>query len=186
MKRETEILKVLKPYAAAFPVKMQPEAWPIYARALSLQLTPEEVNAAMMKLLNTAKFFPTISEIMEAAQSIRETAESSGLPSAGEAWEEIIRQARMNGLDRPWTYSCPEVKIALEQFGKTELMYLEESQTNTARSQFMRIYADVIQRAKIEHNNNSVLDALPNTRSKLATRKIVDLAEAKRLKEAEG
>lgn len=179
MKRETEILKVLKPYAAAFPVKMQPEAWPIYARALSLQLTPEEVNAAMMKLLNTAKFFPTISEIIEVAQSIRATVEGSGLPDAGEAWEEIIRQARMNGLDRPWTYSCPEVKIALDRFGKTELMYLEESQTNTARAQFMRIYNEVIQSAKTERENNAVLEALPNTRAKLARGKIIELAEAR-------
>jgi hypothetical protein len=180
--RETEILKVLKPYASAFPnVKMQPEAWPIYARALSIQLTPEEVNAAMMKLLNTVKFFPTIAEIIEAANSIRETAQESTLPDAGEAWEEVIRQGRMNGLERPWTYSCPEVKKALERFGKSELMHVEESQTNTARSQFMRIYAEVIQSAKTERENNAVLDALPNTRAKLARGKIVELAEVKRV-----
>ena len=182
MTRETEILKVLKPYAAAFPnVKMQPEAWPIYARALSLQLAPEEVNAAMLKLLNTVKFFPTIAEIIEAANSIRETAEGSGLPDAGAAWEEVIRQGRRNGLDCPWSYSCPEVKTALERFGKSELMHLEESQTNTARAQFMRIYAEVIQSAKTEREDNAVLEALPNTRAKLAQGKIIQLADAKKI-----
>lgn len=182
MSMEQEVLRVLKPYASAFPtMKVDAKAWPIYARALSLQLTPDEVNAAMLKLLNTVKWFPTIAEIIEAAKSIRETAEGSGLPSAGEAWEEIIRQARMNGLDRPWTYSCHEVKIALERFGKTELMYLEESQTNTARAQFMRIYTEVIQRQKTERENNAVLDALPNARAKLAQGKIIQLAEAKKV-----
>lgn len=175
MKREAEILKVLKPYAAAFPnMKMQPEAWPIYASVLSV-LTPDEVNAAMRKLLHTIKFFPTVAEIFEAAQSIRETAEASGLPTAGEAWQEVIRQGRMNGLDRPWSYSCPEVKTALERFGKSELIHLEESQTNTARAQFMKIYADVIKRAKDERDSQAVLNALPKVRGK-----IVQLAEARR------
>jgi len=179
--RETEILKVLKPYAAAFPnVKMQPEAWPIYARALSLQMEPEEVNAAMLKLLNTVKFFPTIAEIIEARNSIRETAGGSGLPDAGAAWEEVIRQAKRNGLERPWTFSCPEVQKALERFGKVELMMVEEKQTNTARAQFMRIYTEVVQSQKTERENITVLNALPNARAKLAKGKIVELAEARR------
>jgi hypothetical protein len=174
MTREAEILKVLKPYAAAFPnMKMQPEAWPIYASVLSV-LTPDEVNAAMRKLLHTIKFFPTVAEIFEAAQSIRETAEASGLPTAGEAWQEVIRQARQNGLERPWTFSCPEVKKALDQFGKVELMMVEEKQTNTARAHFMRIYTDVIKRAKEERENKAVLNALPKVRGK-----IVQIAEAR-------
>lgn len=180
MTKEAEILKVLKPYAAAFPnVKMQAEAWPIYASVLST-LTPDEVNAAMRKLLHTVKFFPTVAEIFEAAQSIRQTVEGSGLPDAGEAWEEVIRQGRMNGLDRPWTYSCPEVKKALERFGKSELMHVEESQTNTARAQFMRIYTEIIKRSKEDRENEVVLAALPKTRNKLARGKVVELAEAKR------
>lgn len=184
MSREAEILKVLTPYASAFPnVKIKAEAWPIYARALALQLTPDEVNAAMMKLLNTVKFFPTIAEIIEAGQSVRETAQESKLPDAGAAWAEVIKQARYNGLDRPWKFSCPEVKKALERFGKTELMNLPESQTNTARAQFMRIYNEVLQSAKTERENNAVLDALPNARAKLAQGKIIQLAEAKKIAE---
>lgn len=182
MSKETEILRVLTPYASAFPnVKISALAWPIYARALALQLTPDEVNAAMLKLLNTVKWFPTIAEIIEAGISIRETAHESKLPDAGAAWEEVIKQARYNGIDRPWAYSCPEVKKALERFGKSELMHVEESQTNTARAQFMRIYTEVLQSAKTERENNAVLDALPNARAKLAQSKIVQLAEAKKL-----
>jgi len=181
MSREADILKVLTPYASAFPnVKIKAEAWPIYARALSLQLAPEEVNAAMLKLLNTVKWFPTIAEIIEEAKSIRETAQESTLPDGGAAWEEVIKQARYNGLDRPWKFSCPEVKRALERFGKSELMHLEESQTNTARAQFLRIYAEVLQSAKTERENNVVLDAIPNARAKIARGKIVELAEARR------
>ena len=181
MSREAEILKVLTPYASAFPnVKIKAEAWPIYARALSLQLTPDEVNAAMLKLLNTVKWFPTIAEIIEAGQSVRETAQESKLPDAGAAWEEIIKQARYNGLDRPWTYSCPEVKKAMGRFGKSELMHTEEKQIHTARAQFMKIYTEVLQSAKTERENNAVLDAIPNARAKLASGKIIQLAEAKR------
>ncbi len=59
-------------------------------------------------------------------------------------------------------------------------MMVEEKQTNIARSQFMRIYTEVIQRQKTERENNAVLDALPNTRAKIARGKIVELAEARR------
>ena len=60
-------------------------------------------------------------------------------------------------------------------------MYLEESQTNTARAQFMRIYNEILQSVKTERENNAVLDALPNARAKLAQGKIIQLAEAKKV-----
>ena len=53
-------------------------------------------------------------------------------------------------------------------------MMVEEKQTNTARAHFMRIYTDVIKRAKEERENKAVLNALPKVRGK-----IVQIAEAR-------
>jgi len=178
MTREQEILRVLKPYSTVFPnVKMQPEAWPIYARALS-SLTAEEVNAAMLSLLHTAKFFPTIGEIFEAAKSVREYADRTKAPTAADAWAEVQRLAKTSHLSEPWVYSCQEVKRAAEAFGRYELCTIEEHAVNIARSQFMKIYNEIVSRQEEDRRNEAVLAALPH-------KKIVQLAEAKRLREAE-
>ena len=175
MTREMEILRVLKPYAAVFPnVKMQPEAWPIYARALS-SLTAEEVNAAMMSILQTAKFFPTVGEIFEAAKSVREYADGTKAPTAAEAWAEVQHLAKSIHLSGPWEYSCPEVKRAAECFGRYELCTIEENAVSIARSQFMKIYNEIVQRKKEDQRDEATIAALPRG-------KIIELAEAKRVK----
>lgn len=185
MTRETEILKVLKPYAAVFPnVKMQPEAWPIYARALSLQLTPEEVNAAMLKLLNTVKFFPTIAEIIDAAKSIKITADGKAVPAAAEAWGEVMQQARKNGMDRKWKFSCQEVEYTLKMFGgKQMICMMQESDMPTCRAQFMRMYNEICEKQKTERENQEVLDRLPQKQRQALSGKIIQLAEAKKIAE---
>ena len=184
MTKEEAILRIIKPYASVFPnsAKMQPEAWPIYARALSA-LSPEEISAAMLKLMRTSKFFPTIAEIFEAARSVRETADGSGLPTAAEAWEEVIAQARKNGLYRKWEYSCQEVEAALKAFGKEELCMTETAQVNTSRAQFMRMYKEICERKQEIRENNAVLDMLPKARKALQERaaaKVLEIAEARR------
>lgn len=180
MSKETEIVKLLRQYLSAFPnAAMQDSAWAIYARALS-PLSLEEINAAMLKLLRTFKFWPSVAEIFEAAKSVRETAAGSGLPTAAEAWEEVMRLARAHGLYRKWEYSCPEVKAALQAFGKEELCLTETAQANTSRAQFMRMYAEICRRRQDERENEAVLSALPKARERLARGKIVQIAEARR------
>lgn len=183
MTKEEAILRIIKPYSAVFPnsAKMQPEAWPIYAQALSV-LSLEEVSAAMLKLMDTCKFFPTIAEIKEAARSIKVTADGSAVPAAAEAWGEIMQQARRNGMDRKWEFSCPEIEYTLKMFGgKQMICMMPESDAPTCRAQFMRMYNEICEKQKTERENNAVLDALPNARAKLAQGKIIELAEAKRI-----
>lgn len=182
MTREEAILKVIKPYVFVFPnsSKMQPEAWPIYARALSV-LTVEEVSAAMMKLMQTAKFFPTIAEILEAAHSIKITAEGNAVPAAAEAWGEIMKQARKNGMDRKWEFSCPEVEYTLKMYGgKSMICMMEERDMPTCRAQFMRMYNEIVERKRTERENQEVLDRLPQKQRQALSGKIIQLAEARR------
>lgn len=178
MTRETEILRVLKPYIAAFPnTKIQGEAWPIYASVLS-SLTPEELNAAMRKLLHTAKFFPTIAEIFEAARSVREYAEGSSIPTAAEAWKEVMDLVDKYHMYKPWEYSCPEVRQAAECFGKEELCMLLQSEVSIARAQFMRMYNEIVGRRREDRENKKVLEALPASKKVLA--KVIQISEARR------
>lgn len=178
MTRETEILRVLKPYVSAFPnAKISNEAWPIYASVLS-SLTTEEVNAAMRKLLHTAKFFPTIAEIFEAARSVREYAEGSSIPTAAEAWKEVMDLVDKYHMYKPWEYSCPEVQQAAECFGKEELCLLLQSEVSIARAQFMRMYNEIVGRRRDNRENEAVLRTLPASGKVLA--KVVEISEARR------
>ena len=119
-----------------------------------------EFRAALTKLLKTSHFFPTIAEICEAAESIRQTAEGSKALDAGQAWGEVMHLVRTCHVYKPWTYSTPDVEQAVKQFGKQELCTLGEADVNTARAQFRRIYEDVVSRRKDKEQNERVLTKL--------------------------
>lgn len=140
--------------------KADSETVKFYVAALN-DLTFEQVLAALSKLCRTAKFFPTVAEIFEAAESITNTAqEKAGVLEPGEAWEEAMRNVRENHVYKPWVFSTPEVEQAVKQFGKMELVQLEESGVNTARAQFMRIYEGCVRRSKEKKQNEDVLKKL--------------------------
>jgi hypothetical protein len=136
--------------------KANAETIAFYVMALD-DLSFVEVRAAISKLCKTAKFFPTVAEIYEAAESVKNTAQGSVELDAGQAWEEAIRLVKTCHMYKPWTYSTPEVEQAVKQFGKMELIELKEDAMNTARAQFMRIYNGILARKKEKEQNKAVL-----------------------------
>ena len=160
MKKETEILAALMPYVSAFPnAKQLPEeTLAIYGRALST-LSPAEVSAAMMLLVRTAKFFPTIAEILEAAKTMKEHINGDTVPSASEAWEMAMSCSKKIGYYGKWDLPEPVAQV-VKAFGKTELCMLEMNAVNTARAQFMRMYQEKIDRAKKTSESEDAIKAL--------------------------
>ena len=130
-----------------------------YVMALD-DLSFVEIRAALSKLTKTAKFFPTVAEIYEAAESVKNTAQGTAELDAGQAWEEVMRLVKTCHMYKPWTYSTPEVEQAVKQFGKMELISLEESAMNTARAQFRNIYNGILARKKEKEQNKAVLSKL--------------------------
>ena len=160
MSNETDIIKVLAPYLAAFPQsRMDRSGLIIYARALK-ELSVAEINAAMLHLMRTMKFFPSVAEIFEAADTIRGAAKSSGLPDAGEAWREAIACVQKYSVYKEWQYSCDAVKQACKRFGVRDLCELETDNVNTARAQFMRIYNEIVSTAKRRREVSGTMQAL--------------------------
>ena len=166
MKNEAEIIKTLAPYLLAFPsCKANEGTLVIYARALSAY-NVGEINAAMFKLVKSCKFFPTIAEIGEQVENLRQfVREEHGgqpsIPSADEAWAEVQRLAKTCHVYKPWTFSHPAVEMAVNHFGKYELCTLEIYAVNTARAQFMRIYDAIVKRMKDKQLNQETIAALP-------------------------
>ena len=116
----------------------------------------------MLKLLRTSKFFPAVSEIFSAATEMTDFVNGSTLPSADEAWEEVMLQVRKNHVYHPWFFPAPEIELAVTRFGKTELCSLEMNQVNTARAQFIRFYDSICMKKKEQRLNYNVLNALPD------------------------
>jgi hypothetical protein len=139
--------------------KANAETIAFYVMALD-DLSFVEIRAALSKLTKTAKFFPTVAEIYEAAESVKATAQGTAELDAGQAWEEVMRLVKTCHMYKPWSYSTPEVEQAVKQFGKMELISLEESAMNTARAQFRNIYNGILSRKKEQTQNKAVLARL--------------------------
>lgn len=154
------VMKLLTLVNKAYPYsKADGATFALYAKALE-PLSYEEINAGITKCLRKCKFFPTVAEIFEAAESIKNTAASNGKPDAGEAWREAMENAKRNGDYRPWQYSCPEIAIAVKRFGKMDLLTLKSDAVNTARAQFMKIYNSELEREAERKENKKILDQL--------------------------
>ena len=165
MTNEVEIVRTLTPYLLAFPhCKANEGTLVIYARALS-GYNIGEINAAMLKLMKICKFFPTVAEVCEQIENLRQFVQSEAgvpvVPSADEAWHEAWDFAKKYFIYRPWPFTHPAVEQAVMSFGKSELCLLKPEEMNTARAQFMRIYNAIAERQKDRRTNRETLNALP-------------------------
>lgn len=163
---QKEIVMALVPYLLAFPQsKMTQEGLVVYAKALQ-SLSVAEVDAAMLKLMRTCKFFPSVAEIFEQADAMKSYARKASLPSPDEAWQEAMREAHDKFVYGKWELSTPEIQQAVDNFGKMALCELEPEGMNTARAQFMRIYTGICERKRDRKTNEAVMKSLPQTHIK--------------------
>ena len=166
MSHEAEIIKTLMPYLMAFPQsKMNEGSLIVYARALS-SISVAEIDAAMLKLMRTVKFFPAVAEIFEQAGNIKNFAIGKSESSADEAWHEVMNEVHSAFIYREPKFSTPEIKQAALNMGWTSLCNLETDAINTARAQFMRIYESILKRKSDKKVNHEVMKMLPEQRLK--------------------
>lgn len=147
---EITITSVLAVLAAAFPAnKISAETIRVYQ--LTLQDIPVEVlQASALHLVTTNKFFPTVSEIRDAAHSIMLGV--NRIPTAFEAWEEVKQQIALCGdfyryqivMRRP-EYSHPLVEKAVAIMGYRQLC--ESENTMVDRAHFFKVYEGIFQKA---------------------------------------
>ena len=173
-KHQMEIVATLTPYLMALPQsKINEGSLVIYAKALS-SLSIAEIDAAMLKLMKTSKWFPTIAEIFEASENIETFITGKSKPTADMAWAEAMKLAHDKWIYGKWEYSCKEVELAVNYFGKMELCQIETDNINTARSQFMRIYESVLKRQRDIKTNGEVLNQLPQKQVNILIQSLSD------------
>ena len=138
----------------AFP-NMQDKAFSAKGVAMLLQKLLSDIpydiaEKAVSKVIMTSKFFPTIAEIREAAGTLKEN--SSILPSAEDAWEEVCR--KLDPYKVP-TWSHPMVAKVVKLIGFSNLCHSENIAVE--RGQFLKIYAAYEKREKDSEVNQNVL-----------------------------
>ena len=122
----------------------------------------ELAEQAVTKVLLTAKFWPTISEIREAADSLRPA--SDGPPPADSAWEEVCRS--LDPYKVP-NWSHPAIGQAVKGLGGIRRL-CESENTAVDRAHFIKIYEAIMSRAKNEIVNHKVLALVSGTTNLLA------------------
>ena len=105
----------------------------------------EIAEKALIKVLATAKFFPTVAEIRAAATELC----SPRLLTSGEAWEQVMRAIRRYGFyaqQQTMEMLEPLVKRAVECVGLREICLSEEP--DIVRAHFMRVYDQLANRER--------------------------------------
>ncbi|WP_196602102.1 hypothetical protein [Pectinatus frisingensis] len=182
---QIEIIKTLTPYLAALPQsKINEGSLIVYARALST-LSIAQIDTAMLKLMRTSKYFPTVAEIFEQVENLQQFVSNTEKPTADAAWQEAMKLAHDKFVYGKWEFSCKEVELAVKRFGKNELCVLEPDGMNTARAQFMRIYDSIVKQQKDKTVNGTILKLLPEQAVKSIIGDLADNMDIDKLPEGD-
>lgn len=145
MATEQTILNVLDMLHANWPRETATrERALLYCRLLA-DIPDDVLQAACLQVIASARFFPAIAELREAALAM--TPEVDGLPTAGEAWGEVLREIKRTGTDQwqgPPRFSHPLVDTAMRAMGWRNICLSEDGMAD--RAHFMRIYDALRQR----------------------------------------
>lgn len=157
--------QILQPLMLAYPsAKITPQSIAIYAIALS-EITEAELTAGVLRCMRTCKFFPSIAEIMEAAQTVVEVAKGTREKSPDEAWNEVQRQMEEAFVYKKPVFSTTEIEKAALSMGWIGLCNTPTDQIGTARAQFLKLYASVLGRSKDTRINDRVIEIMGGARA---------------------
>jgi FtsZ-binding cell division protein ZapB len=126
------------------------EAWAMMLADLDAVVA----KAAVIKVCRDSQFFPSVAQIVAAAQELDPRNEQ--LPTAAEAWEEVNKLIQSVGPYRAPKYSCETVKRAAQSIGWLQLCMSENPETD--RAHFLRLYESMRSRHRESRENEKVLE----------------------------
>lgn len=173
MATRDQVIKLVGTMSAGFPhVNLGKETYEVYAKLLAD--TPiEELEAAAMQCLASARFMPTIGELRDKVLELRRLASSDGAPDAGTAWAEVLEAASCCAYNTP-TYSHPAIEQAVRAIGGIKLVgFAPSGELMSHRARFMECYGTYRER---ELDDQAMLPGV-----KAAVAKMHELAAKQRL-----
>jgi hypothetical protein len=112
----------------------------IYGRVLA-DIEDDLLEKAALDCLSRVRFFPSPGELRDAAFAIRRPQ----LPSAFEAWGEVVDQIRSVGFYGTPSFSSPRIETAVRQVGGWQMLCLSENAV-ADRARFLEAYQDTERR----------------------------------------
>lgn len=148
-----DVMRVLGVLAAAFPAnKVGKETLEVYKLTLA-DIPADVLEQATLHVITRSRFFPTVSEIRDAANAIMVGLHN--VPSAFEAWGEVCNVIARCGQYYRYQisgelpeYSHPLIERAVEIMGYRNLCESENSMAD--RAHFFRVYEGLLERAEEE------------------------------------
>lgn len=146
---EKEAVRLVAIAAANFPALQDKDLRPtalLWHRALG-DLTYAEAEAALYKVLCTARNFPTVAQIREAAAELRHGRQLT----AAEAWDLVARAMERYGYYREQEALAslpPDVAALVRRFGWREMCACED--LGVLRGQFRHAWEELITRRREE------------------------------------
>ena len=129
-----EVAKLVAVLIAAFPyAKITPSTSSAYEDMLA-DLDYARTNAAVKRILASAKFLPTIAEIREAVLE----ADRGPRRPGGDAWGEVLAAVHKFGVHRTPAFRDPLVAHCVRQLGWEEICNSENQAADRAR--FVELY----------------------------------------------
>lgn len=108
------------------------------------------LQKAVLILLKTSKFPPTIAEIREKAEEIRDMALGKDAPNAERAWSDVIAAISRYGANRKPKFSDPICAAAVSCMGWMNLCMTPTDSISIIRAQFCKFYKVEAERRKKE------------------------------------
>lgn len=166
--KKSEVVQLVTAAAACFPMMQTKELDPVNAAWFDMlgDLPFDLATASLKKVLSTAKFFPTVAEIREAAASLK----PQDMPDAELAWAEVWKAITTHGwtdtpeslksaddttvfmtFSVPWDFSHPVIAKVVKAMWGSWAATCRECQTETAgvqRAQFQRMYQTMTKRER--------------------------------------
>ena len=172
-----EVAKLVGVLMAAFPSnRVTPQTAQVYEEFLQ-DLDYDKANAAVRRLVTTARFMPAIAEIREACV---ESAHGQVRPG-GDAWGDVLAAVRKFGIYRTPQFADPVVARAVQSLGWGEICNSENQAADRAR--FIELYDRLskAQRREAQVQSGAQLPALAprNAIAEQANGIVLQLASAK-------
>lgn len=140
-------MTVLRFLVDAYPaMEISPGTLAIYVQVLS-DIPPEQLKIAVLRHVTQSRFFPSVSELREAAAGLHQEAEDQ--PDAYTAWAEVTAAFRDVGYYRQPTWSHPLIGRAVDALGGWR--NLCQSENGVAdRARFFEVYGAYASRSQNE------------------------------------
>ena len=134
-------LRTLSAFLKIYPSsRLDEEGLTIYLLMLA-DVSAAELSVVMQKIARHSKFFPAVSEILDTVSHLRQFINPAvRIPSADEAWYEVMSQIQQAYPYKQPIFSTPEIRKAVHYIGWSMICETPAGDMSIVRAHLRDIY----------------------------------------------